>query len=211
MNTPTTPDPHILGSIEAVSAFVQAGKATFTLRNTETGNRVTYKVVQETPKKATDAPESPTYEVHVLTGPDNTASGSYSLLGYIRNGKYYYQGQLQAALALKENSGADAWVLGFAGSVLRTVQGGRTLTYRQKEALKKNCKRRDIPLSTIPYEDHRQLGFAWLWRQITETKDLPEKAQVWHEGRCGACNRKLTVPDSISAGLGPKCASNLSL
>jgi hypothetical protein len=29
--------------------------------------------------------------------------------------------------------------------------------------------------------------------------------EVWHEGRCGACGRRLTVPESIERGLGPEC------
>lgn len=30
--------------------------------------------------------------------------------------------------------------------------------------------------------------------------------EVWHEGSCGCCGRKLTVPESIALGIGPKCA-----
>jgi len=29
--------------------------------------------------------------------------------------------------------------------------------------------------------------------------------EIWHEGRCGRCNRKLTVPASIALGIGPEC------
>lgn len=29
--------------------------------------------------------------------------------------------------------------------------------------------------------------------------------QVWHEGRCCRCGRKLTVPESIAKGIGPEC------
>lgn len=36
------------------------------------------------------------------------------------------------------------------------------------------------------------------------------KVEVWHEGRCGACGRKLTVPESISTGLGPVCAGRMA-
>jgi hypothetical protein len=31
--------------------------------------------------------------------------------------------------------------------------------------------------------------------------------EFWHEGRCGRCGRRLTVPESIATGLGPVCAS----
>ena len=29
--------------------------------------------------------------------------------------------------------------------------------------------------------------------------------EMWHEGRCGRCGRKLTVPASIESGFGPVC------
>lgn len=31
-------------------------------------------------------------------------------------------------------------------------------------------------------------------------------AEFWHEGRCGRCGRKLTVPESVARGFGPECA-----
>lgn len=31
--------------------------------------------------------------------------------------------------------------------------------------------------------------------------------EVWHEGRCGCCGRKLTTPASIERGIGPICAA----
>ena len=30
--------------------------------------------------------------------------------------------------------------------------------------------------------------------------------EFWHSGRCGCCGRLLTVPDSVSRGIGPECA-----
>lgn len=30
--------------------------------------------------------------------------------------------------------------------------------------------------------------------------------EFYHEGKCGRCNKKLTVPESIQTGLGPVCA-----
>jgi hypothetical protein len=35
---------------------------------------------------------------------------------------------------------------------------------------------------------------------------LSSKLEVWHEGKCGRCGRKLTVPESIKNGIGPECA-----
>lgn len=38
-------------------------------------------------------------------------------------------------------------------------------------------------------------GCTWNWR-----------IEFWHEGSCGVCGRKLTVPESVAAGIGPECA-----
>lgn len=35
---------------------------------------------------------------------------------------------------------------------------------------------------------------------------MPPHMRVHHEGRCGRCNRVLTVPESIASGFGPECA-----
>ena len=34
---------------------------------------------------------------------------------------------------------------------------------------------------------------------------MPPQTDVWHDGRCGKCGRPLTVPESISTGIGPVC------
>ena len=50
-------------------------------------------------------------------------------------------------------------------------------------------------------------GFSWFTRKVVaeDEKALTEKVHVFHEGRCGKCNRKLTDPTSISLGIGPVC------
>ena len=51
-------------------------------------------------------------------------------------------------------------------------------------------------------------AFAWAWQRIM-AGTLPETLEVWHEGRCGRCARKLTVPSSIASGFGPECIGKL--
>jgi len=47
----------------------------------------------------------------------------------------------------------------------------------------------------------------WLLGCLTVSEAaLLTQAEVWHEGHCGRCGRKLTVPESIETGLGPECA-----
>lgn len=48
-------------------------------------------------------------------------------------------------------------------------------------------------------------AFEWAWPHIAAGR-IPAALEVYHEGRCGRCNRPLTVPESIRTGFGPECA-----
>jgi hypothetical protein len=50
------------------------------------------------------------------------------------------------------------------------------------------------------------IAFGWFVRTVLFEQRVHEKLEVWHEGTCGRCGRKLTVPESIASGLGPECA-----
>ncbi len=39
---------------------------------------------------------------------------------------------------------------------------------------------------------------------------MPEQLEVWHEGCCGKCGRKLTDAESIARGIGPECYGKMS-
>lgn len=39
--------------------------------------------------------------------------------------------------------------------------------------------------------------------------DWPETCKFYPSDRCGRCGRKLTTPESIERGIGPKCWSNM--
>lgn len=53
------------------------------------------------------------------------------------------------------------------------------------------------------------VAFTWVWRQLVEKSTLPTSVEIWHTGQCGRCGRKLTVPESVSAGIGPECARKM--
>lgn len=53
-------------------------------------------------------------------------------------------------------------------------------------------------------------AFAWAWQKLQQDV-LPETLQVWHEGRCGRCARKLTVPTSVASGFGPECIEKVGI
>lgn len=52
-------------------------------------------------------------------------------------------------------------------------------------------------------------AFLWFWRHLRERDVIPAALEVWHEGRCGRCNRKLTVPTSVESGFGPECVQHV--
>lgn len=53
-------------------------------------------------------------------------------------------------------------------------------------------------------------AIKFLFEMLNRDTLLPG-LEIWHEGRCGRCGRMLTVPESITAGLGPDCAGRMGL
>lgn len=53
-------------------------------------------------------------------------------------------------------------------------------------------------------------AMRYFWRHI-QKGHLPPHCTVRHEGACGRCGRKLTVPESIDSGLGPDCRRQMGL
>lgn len=51
-------------------------------------------------------------------------------------------------------------------------------------------------------------AFAWSYGRLAKG-EMPQGLEVWHEGCCGRCGRKLTVPESIASGFGPECSRRL--
>jgi hypothetical protein len=63
--------------------------------------------------------------------------------------------------------------------------------------------------SRIGRDSVSAVAFAWAWPHIAAGR-IPPTLAVYHEGRCGRCNRKLTVPESIRTGFGPECAGRIA-
>jgi hypothetical protein len=51
--------------------------------------------------------------------------------------------------------------------------------------------------------------FSYILNRL-RTNTLQDFIEIWHEGKCGKCGKKLTVPSSIDNGLGPNCLKSLS-
>jgi hypothetical protein len=52
-------------------------------------------------------------------------------------------------------------------------------------------------------------AFTWTFAHLL-AGDLAG-VEIYHEGRCGRCGRKLTVPESVTSGYGPECAGKLGV
>ena len=68
---------------------------------------------------------------------------------------------------------------------------------------------RRTPKSGVTEDAPSFKAISWFLRHIFGGTDMPKGDEFWHEGKCGACGRKLTVPASIQSGLGPVCAERL--
>lgn len=69
-----------------------------------------------------------------------------------------------------------------------------------REGVYKHGRKSKVTESSAP-----AMAFNWFHARV-QAKRMPADMQVWHEGRCCRCNRKLTVPESIANGVGPECA-----
>lgn len=63
--------------------------------------------------------------------------------------------------------------------------------------------------SRITADAPSAVAFAWAWPHIAAGR-IPPALNIWHEGKCGRCNRKLTVPESIASGFGPECSGRMA-
>jgi hypothetical protein len=59
--------------------------------------------------------------------------------------------------------------------------------------------RKDAPCS---------VAFEFAWKALLRG-EIPTGLEIWHEGRCGRCGRKLTVPTSVARGFGPECIQHV--
>jgi len=126
--------------------FIKAGKAIFTIMNTKTGNRFTYKVKKVDGKKV--------WFVSVLNGPDNYSN--YRYIGCIFGDDF------------------------------------------------RHTKSSKVSKDAVSFQ-----AFAWTFKMLQQGT-LPDIVTVHHEGRCGRCGRRLTVPESIISGYGPECIKTVN-
>lgn len=52
-------------------------------------------------------------------------------------------------------------------------------------------------------------GFYYVVMNIIHKNRIPDDIELWHEGACGRCGRRLTRPESIESGFGPECVQHI--
>lgn len=62
--------------------------------------------------------------------------------------------------------------------------------------------------SSVGYDAPSAKVARWFFTHLDDAVAMA-KCEVWHEGRCCRCGRRLTVPASIEAGIGPECAQRV--
>ena len=70
---------------------------------------------------------------------------------------------------------------------------------------------RKSPKSPLTDTHAAVLTAAWIASRLSSPDSLMENADWWHEGVCGRCGRRLTVPESIDTGFGPECVKRMGL
>lgn len=122
---------------------------------------------------------------------------------------------------------------GNAVVTLRSLKTGVRYTYRVTEAPKKNpsdvaayfislltgannendytyigMARNDEFFTTraskLPKDSAPLKAIGWTLSNLRKER-IPDGLEIWHEGRCGRCGRRLSTTDSIEAGFGPEC------
>jgi len=119
-------------------------------------------------------------------------NATFTILNETTGGRFTYK-----VVANKSESGPSHFVKLLTGSnneadytYLGCVWDSKTYSHGRK--------------SSIGRDATSAKALTWAFPRIIGGK-LPECVKVFHEGRCGRCGRKLTVPESIESGFGPEC------
>lgn len=84
---------------------------------------------------------------------------------------------------------------------------------KRTDAAKEWSLNNETPFDWAGYDKEKMpvsmKAFMWFlnWYMSNDPKhaEFPKNIEIWHEGVCGRCGRRLTVPSSIETGFGPEC------
>jgi hypothetical protein len=181
-------------TVQNAGRFALAGDAIFTMvrpqvtlidgerESINPEKRFTYRIQRAKPKDGEEADPLRPWFVKVLSGPNNTQD--YHYLGTIFPSKWaagmdYRHGRKSRVAEDAPSSKGIAWFIRHLNKliVLRAELEGADM-FRKPE----------------------------IEASILKVESTLNKLLYYHQGKCGRCARKLTVPESIINGIGPVCA-----
>lgn len=97
---------------------------------------------------------------------------------------------------------------GFKGHFVKILSGPDNENhYQYLGVMEPDLSFRTTGKSKVDVNKKGVYAFRWFLHTLKDKQELPEELEFWHEGKCGCCGRKLTVPESIASGIGPVCAA----
>lgn len=187
-----------------IMEFITGGNSVFTIKNTKSGNRATYKAIK--PDLSGNL-----FEVWVLTGGNNQRKTDYTMIGVVTADGEFKPWTVKdacAALIEKIKDPKGHWIDDKAPMLQAVVSGERTVTANMHFRISGACSKYNVPKPDEVKDPVRLQAFPWTWNKIRFGEDVPKIVEVWHEGGCCRCAHKLTVPASIEMGMGPDCAEH---
>jgi hypothetical protein len=153
------------------------------------------------------------YERTQITNPLDVAAFAFAgkaiftLVG--KAGRFTYKvaksddGKLYFVSLFTGSDNADKFAYEYVG-IVRTYQSADVKDWEFEQTSKARITPSD------PKWGKAITGFAWFLKEVKKAQMIEEphtlgQAEFWHEGRCGRCGARLTVPESIARGLGPEC------
>jgi len=183
-----------LPTAEAQRAYILApragGSGTFTLVSEKTGARYTYKV--SAPKAETGAVCRKCEGTGTWRGGRGGKGPCFACKG---TGGGVEKGALPEILFVKLLTGSDNEnSYSYLGNL-------RLAPHPRYEHGRKSAIGEDAPGAK---------AIGWYLAKLLGNAPT-HGVEVWHEGRCGRCGLKLTVPESVARGIGPDCAEKMGL
>jgi hypothetical protein len=125
----------------------------------------------------------------------------------------------------------------FAGDstfTLRSAKTGSRYTYKVQEADDGRCHFVKVLVGSDNENSYKYLGrfigpdfipdrhqrISWdapsalaflFFTKCLRAGKIHEMLEIYHEGKCGRCGRKLTTPESVMTGIGPDCAEHMGI
>ena len=74
-----------------------------------------------------------------------------------------------------------------------TINDSGILEYRHSDRVKTTMKAPSV------------VALMWVMGKLVNSVNIDEKVEIWHEGNCLRCGKRLTDPESIASGYGKDC------